>query len=109
MIIFVTLEENRPKIGEWWLVGVSGSKVGDPRGKDEEYYALVEEELGSDIFGVQDLAGESGTEKDVALDRFVQKLDPKQIDDSELSEIFAASKVKSHMEVTPKRRKIQSS
>ena len=102
------LPKPRPKIGEWWLVGVSGYKVGDPRVKNEEYYALVEEELGSDIFGAQDLAEESRPEKDVALDRFVQKLDPKQIDDSELSGIFAASKAKSHMEVTPKGRDIQS-
>ena len=58
------LPKSRPKIGEWWLVGVSGYKVGELRVKDEEYYALVEEELGSDIFGVQDLAEESGPEKE---------------------------------------------
>ena len=110
---FVILQENgdgevlfqpateRPKVGEWCLVAVEGYEAGMPRVPEEEYNAEIEAELESVNFTVQDLAEEAGPEEGVGLNRFVNKLDPSQIGDDELSEKFIAAKAKPNAKPNP--------
>ena len=73
--------------------------------KDEKYNVFIES-VDGDTFGVQDLAEADGPEKDVSVDRFVMKLDPKDIDDDddELSEGCVEMKKKSFNHLRPHQR-----
>ena len=63
--------------------------AGDERVPDEEYYAeVISEKVEDDIvmWNVQDLGEEADLEEDCIFSRFITKLDPVTVDDSNLSD-----------------------